>query len=579
MAPPPSVGMAFLTDAVNEMSSGGVGGRDTEDGVQVLHVERAVWREAAAVGADGPVDPDLAAYRDNYLAATAATAAVRAAEAADAQASALRAAVTRLAVASGLMRGPSPPNVPCFATDQAAAAAGRLRPLNIAGRQASGGSNVVRQQVTGSASTFDMFLDAQIPPAEAEAIIAAARLWAAVWPSEVPVRTSIRWADDLSSESLGAAFAPLFFPGGAEGTRDDMQYGAPMFMSLTGKDMLPENQSHVEILLNRRVRWHAGTSRAPRDHFDLTTVTAHEIGHGLFFTGRIGFRQKNSQRLSVGGGDPARFDSFIADMDGNGVVASCRAGQSVDSQGLHNAVTAQGLSFVVDESANGGGAGAGGPPRLALPLFAPRDYRPGSSVYHFDGGGDQLRRGCAASGIPNDQCSSLMVAELPSGKTERTLGGNTIAVMRAMRDGARQGLPGGTCSVSPNAPGSSGDGGIDGFPGEDGSGSGLRFSIPTWAVITLGVAAAVSVVLFVAALLTNVVLPAIHRRGERGGRAGRGTPQRGGAGRHGAPPQLEAQGAAPAMGMPTAPPPVANEGGGGVWPPPPPLAATAGGGG
>lgn len=508
-----------------------------DSGAPVLHVERAVWDEAAAVDVDGAVEPDLAAYRDAYRAATAATAAARAAEAAAASTHPARVALARLAVAAGVAWRRQLPAGPSFAADEAAAAAGQLTPLAV--RQVGGAQ---LQRVTGTASTFDLYLDPAIPPAETNAIAAAARLWADVWPSSVPVRTTVKWASDLSAQSLGATFAPRFVSGGPGPTRDDTQYGAPLYMSLTGTDPTPERE-HVAMSLNRGVAWHSGTDSAPRNRFDLTTVAAHELGHGLFFTGRIGFDRTNS-RVGVGGGDPARFDSFIADMDDNGVVASCGAGRSVDSQGLLNAVTAQGLSFVV----NGSGEPGRGP-RVDFPLYAPASYRPGSSVYHFDGGGDQLSRGCTISGISQSQCSSLMVAELPAGKTARSLGGNTLAVMRAMLDQTAQGLPGGTCSVPSNAPGSVDEGGLDGFPGENGGG--LRFSIPTWAVITLGVAAAVSVVLFVSALITNVVFPAIRRGGAAAAR--HPAPRRGGGGQP-PPPPPPMPGAAPAMGPPAAPP-------------------------
>ncbi|OSX76491.1 hypothetical protein BU14_0188s0009 [Porphyra umbilicalis] len=455
----------------------------------IVHTEAAVWDAAAAAGPSGVLSPDAAAWSAAY-AAEVADAAAAAASAGFATAHPWWSAVTRLPGA--LQRWAAPPP---------ADGAGGTALDGVAGRQ-SGGFD---RTVTGTRSTFALALDPGMGASEANAVKAAARLWANEWPSATPVRVVVRWPSD-PLPSLGAASTPVFRSGGADGTRDDTSYGAPLYLSLTGIDVVPVSVAHIDMRLNQRVRWHTDASRnAPSDRWDLTTVAAHELGHGLFFTGRIFGNASTSTALVLASRsvpEAARFDSFIADLDGNGVVASCSAGTRNDPSGLYNAVTARGLAFVANGSADGG-------PPTRLPLYAPKPYDTGSSVYHFDG--PLLRDGCASSSIPADACSSLMEAALPPGKTARSLGDNTLRVMRVVREQALDGVDGGTCAVSPLSPGStggSGAGDVAGLFGGDGS-------LPQWAIIALGAAAAVGVVLLTSACFANVVLPRVQRRSRR----------------------------------------------------------------
>ncbi|OSX73080.1 hypothetical protein BU14_0381s0021 [Porphyra umbilicalis] len=422
------------------------------------HVETAVWDAAAAAGPSGVLSPDAAAWAAAYAADVADAAAADAATAFAAAHPWLTAAARRLPVA---VRGWAPP-LPARAADAGAAAAA----VASTTRQTLAFGRLVR----GTASAFALDLDDRMPAAEVEAVVAAARLWAAEWPSRVPVRVEVTWADGARF-SLGSAETPTFHPGGIDGTRVDTAYGAPLYLSLTGLDVVPSGSAHIVMSLNRRIRWHTDLGRrAPGDRWDLTTVAAHELGHGLFFTGRIsGFPPSATATVPLSSSVPetSRFDTFIADLDGNAVVASCMRGRRPRlAGGLYNAVTASGLAFRTN-----GSAADGGVPPTRLPLFAPKPYDPGSSVYHFDG--DLLRDGCDASGIPADECSSLMEAALPSGKTARSLGANTLRVMRVVRSQGVVGVEGGTCAVSSSAPGSVGGRGAGDLADRFGGGSAL----------------------------------------------------------------------------------------------------------
>jgi len=511
----------------------------------IVHTEAAVWDAAAAAGPSGVLSPDAAAWSAAY-AAEVADAAAAAASAAFATAHPWWSAAARLPAA--LQRwATAPPG--------ADGGGGGTDLDSVTARQMTDFSRILI--VEGTQSSFTLALDDAMGPAEADAVAAAARLWANEWPSTISVRVQVRWpADPLPS--LGAASTPLFLSGGADGTRDDTSYGAPLYLSLTGQDVVSTNEPHIDMRLNRRVRWHTDPGRdAPSDRWDLTTVAAHELGHGLFFTGRVhGNATTSTARVLASGTLPetARFDSFIADLDDNGVIASCSPGTRNDPTGLYNAVTARGLAFLTNGS-------AGGFPPTRLPLYAPKPFDTGSSVYHFDG--PLLRDGCAASGIPAADCSSLMEAALPSGKTARALGANTLRVMRVMREQALDGVAGGTCAVSPLAPGSTGGSGAggSGLFGEGGS-------LPSWAVIALGATAAVVVVLLTATCFANVVLPKVQRRSRRR----RPSADRGG-GPAAAPAAAAAAGVAPpppaALAPPAGAPPSAPPPGGDEWQPPP----------
>ncbi|GAB0496718.1 hypothetical protein MMPV_008033 [Pyropia vietnamensis] len=537
-----------------------------------VHVEVAAWDDAAvlssvlpagAVGganhsaAVAALPPDVAAYREAYLGTVARRAS---------SASALRAAAAK--------SGSVPSGALTLASRLATAVGfGRWRHglaggLNADAVAAADPPAVVlkplaRQMVTtvrGSRSSFRLELDESLPPAETRAIIRAVQLWAEEWPSSGTLRVQVLW-QRLDPDALGATSTPLFIEGGRSPTREDTAYGAPLYLSLTGVDALPERFPHVLMGFNNRIPWHTGVGPAPRSRFDLTTVAAHELCHGLFFAGMLeGLPTERVARVnSRRGGDPARFDSFVTDSEGNGVLASCVDGGSLNGRGLFNALTAEGLAF---QSPLGrrtaGGSGGSGDSQLitSLPLFAPKGYRTGSSTYHFDGG-RQLVAGCARSGIPEDpgSCSDLMVADLPPGKTTRVLGANTLRVMRTMRDQALSGADRGSCTIPQSAPGSAGGGGgaIDEpfLPGTGGGGGGGPFSgFPTWAMILVATVGAVGVLVFVGAFCANLVLPGIQSAGGRahgGGRSSTGR-HRSGHSHHGR------GGAAPPPTMPPRPP-------------------------
>eukprot|EP00170_Pyropia_yezoensis_P010004 contig_45349_g10042 len=202
------------------------------------------------------------------------------------------------------------------------------------------------QTVRGSRSSFRLSLDEALPPGEARAIIRAVQLWAEEWPSTGTLRVQVQWLG-LDPQALGAASTPQFIDGGRSPTREDTAYGAPLYLSLTGVDALPDRFPHVLMAFNSRIPWHTDVGPAPRSRYDLTTVAAHELCHGLFFTGMLeGMPTRGVARVNTGrGGDPARFDSFVIDTEGNGVLASCVDGGSLNGRGLFNALTAEGLAF------------------------------------------------------------------------------------------------------------------------------------------------------------------------------------------------------------------------------------------
>jgi hypothetical protein len=146
------------------------------------------------------------------------------------------------------------------------------------------------------------------------ALNAAAAIWANTLQSLVPITISACWTDLGSTSILG-------YSGGQPLIRDFI--GAPktgtwffgaLANAMSGSDLTP-GYSDDYITYNSEFSWYYGTDgNTPAAQYDLVTVAAHEIGHGLGVAGSASY---SSGTGSYGySGYPVVYDTFIENAGG-----------------------------------------------------------------------------------------------------------------------------------------------------------------------------------------------------------------------------------------------------------------------
>jgi hypothetical protein len=217
----------------------------------------------------------------------------------------------------------------------------------------------------------------------------AAEIWSYHLSSDIPIRIEARWRS-LSSNVLGSAGATVYFPLSGEGFDNNTLFTAAQASAITGTDLINQPGSttavehHIVVNMNcNYASWYLGTSaNPPSGNIDFVTVVLHEIGHGIGFAGSINgdtarqtaqwFNQSQTgvpQPLIY---DLFAYDGFIDPVFDTSIYPN-------NSSGLYDAVTGrqQGLFFrgMETEMANFGNR---------VPLYAPLQFRQGSSYSHLD---------------------------------------------------------------------------------------------------------------------------------------------------------------------------------------------------
>ncbi len=175
----------------------------------------------------------------------------------------------------------------------------------------------------------------------------------------------------------------------------------------------PLGRFDVLITVNENTNWYTGIDGKPgNEQYDLITVLLHEVYHNLIFAGGLTVDVRRDKSLPGGirqtarfqQGVTTRFDSFLANKQ------NCQVLGYLQEEGLARNIsktktTAELLADALTNDELYFAYQAFGP---IAQLYAPRVFRPRSSIYHFDPknirGDDRLmaptiRRGSAISGI------------------------------------------------------------------------------------------------------------------------------------------------------------------------------------
>mmetsp|Transcript_13740 Transcript_13740/g.24653 ORF Transcript_13740/g.24653 Transcript_13740/m.24653 type:complete len:453 (-) Transcript_13740:109-1467(-) len=342
-----------------------------------------------------------------------------------------------------------------------------------------------RVSVSGSSSSFEVTFSSSFPEQAQTAFRSAVQLWADSWinPSQSVLTIDASW-NALPQGVLAATLSLLLAEGnGQDGLLENTMYTAAFAKSVTGQSAWRGDD--IVIQFNSQANWNYAAENPSRTEFDLETVAAHELGHGLFFDGQLRramsqqFGESNvNTQIKVGTSSapyPSRFDDFVTANSGGGVVLSCSSVEN-NSSALTTAVTSSGLYFYAPQTQGGN-----------FSLYAPDPFADGSSVYHLVEDDARVFSDCQEAGISREECSDLMTPALPPGYVQRKLGENTLRIMRAMFSSAN-GSGIGSCDVVTG--GDNGPGGLN----SDG--------VPQWVLITLVSVASVFAALAIIGIVT-----------------------------------------------------------------------------
>ena len=115
--------------------------------------------------------------------------------------------------------------------------------------------------------------------------------------------------------------------------------------------------------------WNFGSGSPAGDAIDFRSVTTHELGHSVGFSGTYDPTRKDFGRIGTAYGGLTAWDSFLVDSDGT--KAPLGGGRARDFNATDDPV------FWDGPLAN---AFYGSP----VPIYAPNPYQPGSSLAHVD---------------------------------------------------------------------------------------------------------------------------------------------------------------------------------------------------
>jgi hypothetical protein len=231
-----------------------------------------------------------------------------------------------------------------------------------------------------SAGSYDLWgAQCQTFPTDAQtALRAATAIWASTVTSAVPIKIFACWSNINSDQTLaysGGGNLYRDFPGApVSGT----WYDSSLADALAGSDLKSSGYYDDYITFNTQFSWYYGTDgNPPATSYDMVSVAAHELCHGLNFSGTATY-SSGTGSFGVADADttspvyPNIYDSFMEDASGKKLITYTN-----DSTDLGNLLTSDALYFngTNANAANGGSR---------VKIYAPSDWSVGSSYSHLD---------------------------------------------------------------------------------------------------------------------------------------------------------------------------------------------------
>ncbi len=222
----------------------------------------------------------------------------------------------------------------------------------------------------GGSNPFDATCET-FPAAAKTAFNAAAAIWANKIQSSVPITIQACWADLGDPEILGGSGVLNMhgnFPGAPKA---NTWYYPSLANSIAGSDLDPSRYDDY-IIYNSTFPWYFGTDgNPPAGQFDLVSVAAHEMAHGLNFAGTEDY----SGGVGSYGwetGFPNVFDTFMESGSGAAVTSYTNPSTALGALFTSNNLWFDGPNA---KAANGG---------TRVKMYAPPTWNEGSSYSHLD---------------------------------------------------------------------------------------------------------------------------------------------------------------------------------------------------
>lgn len=266
---------------------------------------------------------------------------------------------------------------------------------------------------------------------------AAIDIWAANFPSPVPISVDASWGRSSSFGILGSASNVNFFQGFGGAPDPSLWYSSALANALAGKD-LDKTKPEIIIQVNSSAQWNSRGDGAPSStEYDLESVFLHEIAHGLGFASNDGYgltRDATGKYVAVGSLEqPTPFDAYAQTVDGRRL-----ADVPTPSTELASILT----SSLVWSGPLGIKANNGEKPKL----YTPSRYLAGSSTSHLD-----------EDTFSKTGLNSVMTPSLDPGEIFREPGPLVLAMMEDMRNKPPAGLATGLPDVPRNPKAYTGD--------------------------------------------------------------------------------------------------------------------------
>jgi fibronectin type 3 domain-containing protein len=283
----------------------------------------------------------------------------------------------------------------------------------IAGTRSTGATFTINYKASGTKDPWDTPCST-FPTSARTAFAAAAAIWASQIQSSVPITISACWTSTLPTGVLGYSGGGSWHRDFSGAPRANTWYQAALANSLAGSDLDPAYYD-MYITYSSSFNWYYGTDgNTPSGQYDLVSVAAHEIAHGLHFAGMMEY-SGGQARYGWGSGYPSIYETFMESGGGIKLISYTNPSTALGTLVTSNNLWWNGTNA---NAANGGGR---------VKMYAPSTWSSGSSYSHLDY--------TTFAGTIN----SLMVYAIGSGTSQHNPGPVTMGILKDM--GWKTGTP------------------------------------------------------------------------------------------------------------------------------------------
>ncbi len=236
---------------------------------------------------------------------------------------------------------------------------------------------------SGAEKKSDIIVKYSLFPDDAKAAFEyAVNIWEHIIESEIPIYMEANWRtiyDDNGKTNtiLGQAGPTDYYENFVYAPHLNQFYPVSLVEKITNTEISGSGTPDINSTFNKEIKWYFGTDgNTPDQLYDFVTVALHEIGHGLGFTGFFRVTGSSGAYAREGGelGDASSFDFMV--VNGKNTFLTDTTVYKVPSADLYNAFVSNNLNLISPVAITS---------NLGKPkLYAPSEWKDGSSIYHLD---------------------------------------------------------------------------------------------------------------------------------------------------------------------------------------------------